>query len=107
MNNVCQPGAVIPPDSNVAALAEAVQKCGTGDQASLRRMVPASPPLVFYRLLLQHIPDAWSGPEQERAWAAVMQGMALLSLSLSKSESVHDQTRSLGQVLWQTLSESG
>jgi CRISPR type I-E-associated protein CasB/Cse2 len=67
-------------------------------------MLPASPPPVFYRLLLEHIPDAWNGPDQERAWAAILQGMALLALSGGK---LQDREQSLGSVLGRLFRESG
>ncbi|MDR1490508.1 MAG: type I-E CRISPR-associated protein Cse2/CasB [Desulfovibrio sp.] len=82
----------------VAALADAVRKCQPGDQAALRRMVPASPPLVFYRLLLEHTAE-WSDSEYERAWVAIMQGMALLALPNGE--------QSLGSVLGQSSAGSG
>ncbi|MDR2160611.1 MAG: type I-E CRISPR-associated protein Cse2/CasB [Desulfovibrio sp.] len=105
-------------ETDIAALAYAVQKCGPGDQAELRRMVPDSPPLVFYRLLLRHIPDAWNGPEKERAWAAILQGMAMSALSKRRTgkqgdvhdkgqDKIHDPNLSLGKVLGQLFSESG
>jgi CRISPR type I-E-associated protein CasB/Cse2 len=91
-------------EAHIAKLAAAVQACRPGDQADLRRMLPASPPLVFYRLLLRHIPDARNRREYERAWVAIMQGMALLALSGGEA---HDRGQSLGKALGGMFSESG
>jgi CRISPR type I-E-associated protein CasB/Cse2 len=91
-------------EAEAAALAGAVRSCRPGEQAALRRMVPSSPPPVFYRLLLEHISDAWNGPEYERAWTAVMQGMALLALSAEKRQ---DKAQSLGSALGRLFLESG
>ena len=89
---------------HIAALAEAVRRLPAGEQARLRRMSPAAtPPPVFYALLLRVIPDARNGPETERAWMAIVQGMAILALS----GPVHDPKASLGLVLGNMLHDSG
>lgn len=53
----------------------------TGDRAALRRMSPEQPlPLTFYRFAIRHIPKEWDrGPKNERDWATVIAGMAIMS----------------------------
>jgi CRISPR type I-E-associated protein CasB/Cse2 len=111
MNNANGTGGFIT-ETDVARLAGAVRALRDyrpGDQADLRRMVPAAPPLVFYQLLLEHIPDDWNGAKpgqawKERAWVAILQGMALLALS---GKQVHDAELSLGTALGRTFSANG
>lgn len=51
-----------------------------GDLAELRRLRPESPPPAFWRLLAAKIPrDMCMDDQAERAWAVVMQGMALMA----------------------------
>lgn len=87
----------------ISVLAEAVQRCSSGEQAQLRRMtIDALQPPIFWKLLLEHVPDAWNSPEHEAAWTVILQGMSLQALS----GPVHDVGCSLGTVLGR-LSEGG
>lgn len=68
----------------------------SGECAQLRRMPANSvPPPGFWKLLLRYVPEDWNRPENERAWRAVLQGMAIMALS----GPVHDPERSLGAAL--------
>lgn len=69
---------------NLAALAHEVAHLGNGPQAELRRLDPRRAdtwPAAFWKLFTRHIETA--GPtspdeDQQRSWAAVLAGMALL-----------------------------
>lgn len=51
-----------------------------GDLAELRRMRTHAPPAAYWRLLMARIPEHLRGNERlERAWAMVMQGMAIMA----------------------------
>lgn len=51
-----------------------------GDLAELRRLKPSSPPPAFWRLYAAKIPpDLCTDDADERAWAVIMQGLALMA----------------------------
>lgn len=51
-----------------------------GDLAELRRLRPEAPPPAFWRLLAAKVPrDLCADDQAERAWAVVMQGMAIMT----------------------------
>ena len=56
-------------------------RLGTGPLAALRRMEPAGAlPPAFWQVLIKHVPeDLRDGPQAERAWAAVVNGIALMA----------------------------
>jgi len=53
----------------------------TGDRALLRRMRPGqTPPLVFYRFALTHLPLGWDqGDASRRDWTVLVAGMAIMA----------------------------
>ena len=76
-----------PPDpvrTSVFALIHTLvpDRLGTGPMAELRRMEPAAGvlPPAFWRVLMKHVPDdLCQGRDAERAWAAIIHGIALMA----------------------------
>ena len=51
-----------------------------GDLAALRRMSPESPPLVFWRIMYDYVPENMRGNEtRENQWVTLLSGMALMA----------------------------
>lgn len=64
-----------------------------GDLAELRRMRPELPPAAFWRVLVDFVPENFRRDDrQERAWAVLMQAMALMA------PNAHAKDASLGRV---------
>jgi CRISPR type I-E-associated protein CasB/Cse2 len=80
----------------VAGLAGVIghDKFPKGDLAELRRLRPETPPPAYWRLLFDRVPEDWRREErQERAWAIVMSGMAVMA------PRVHASSTPLGRVM--------
>lgn len=51
-----------------------------GDLAALRRMSPESPPLVFWRIMNDYVPENMRGSEaRENLWVVLLNGMAIMA----------------------------
>lgn len=94
-------------DEAVAGLARAMmadRRVGglpRGDISALRRMEPDAPAAAFWQLVARHVPDRLCGtPEDERAWALVVKGMAIMA------PNVHAPGQNPGQV-YASLARSG
>ncbi len=77
----------------------APQRLGTGPIAELRRMEPTAGvlPPVFWTVLMKHVPEyLCQGRDAERAWAAIIQGIALMA------PRAHEKEASPGRVLADT-----
>ncbi len=75
-----------PPPAETTAVLSLVhnldrERLGTGPLAALRRMEPAGVlPPAFWRVLIEHVPESLrDGPPAERAWAAIINGIALMA----------------------------
>ncbi|CAM3537059.1 type I-E CRISPR-associated protein Cse2/CasB [Hydrogenibacillus schlegelii] len=67
----------------------------TGDRAALRRMTPTQPPpLAFYHLAIQILPEDWDADlERRKDWQTLVAGMALMH------PRIHEPRRGLGYAL--------
>lgn len=65
-----------------------------GDLAELRRLKPDLPPPAFWRLLVKMVPPELRHDDRsERAWAVIIQAMAIMA------PDIHAPGRMLGQVM--------